>query len=115
VRDWRERWAHAASSGSVGDRTVRDETAEQTAREIETEIAEDALWRVILFNDEVHTFNEVIVQLQLATGCSQARAEALTWRVHTHGQAVVHEDDFEGCFRVQQVLRRIELITEIRG
>jgi hypothetical protein len=35
--------------------------------------------KVILYNDDWHTFEEVIVQLMKATGCSRERAEALTW------------------------------------
>ncbi len=45
--------------------------------------------KVILYNDDWHTFEEVIVQLMKATGCSRERAEALTWEVHTRGQLPV--------------------------
>jgi ATP-dependent Clp protease adaptor protein ClpS len=75
----------------------------------------DAPWRVILYNDEVHTFDEVIFQLMKATGCSLSEAKALTWKVHTEGKAAVYEGSFEECFRVQGVLREIQLITEIQG
>ena len=75
----------------------------------------DALWRVILFNDDVHTFEEVIHQLTFATSCSSSHAERLAWEVHTRGKAVVFDGQFEECFRVQSVLREIELITELRG
>jgi ATP-dependent Clp protease adaptor protein ClpS len=72
-------------------------------------------WRVILFNDEVHTFDEVIRQIVIAIDCSVARAEALAWQVHTKGKANVFDGGFEACFRVQSILRDIELITELRG
>lgn len=75
----------------------------------------DEPWRVILFNDEVHTFQEVITQLVKATGCTEARAEQLAWQVHTRGKACVYEGEFEECFEVQGVLREIQLITEIQG
>lgn len=75
----------------------------------------DKPWRVILFNDEVHTFDEVIGQLVKATGCSPTRAEQLAWQVHTRGKASVYEGEFEECFEVQTVLREIQLITEIQG
>lgn len=75
----------------------------------------DAPWRVILFNDEVHTFDEVIHQIIKATGCSAAKAEELAWRVHTQGKAAVYEGSFEECFRVQGILREIQLVTEIEG
>ncbi len=72
-------------------------------------------WRVILFNDEIHTFEEVILQLVKAIGCSTAQAEKHAWTVHTRGKANVYEGEFEACFRVQGVLREIQLITEIQG
>lgn len=75
----------------------------------------DKPWRVILYNDEIHSFDEVIVQLIKATGCSTSRAEELAWRVHTQGKANVFEGSFEECFRVQGVLREIQLVTEIEG
>jgi len=89
------------------------------APEVDVEDAEktrlDAPWRVILYNDDIHTFDEVIFQLMKATGCSLPEAEALTWKVHTEGKAAVYEGSFEECFRVQGVLREIQLITEIQG
>jgi ATP-dependent Clp protease adaptor protein ClpS len=72
-------------------------------------------WRVILYNDDVHSFEEVIMQLIKATGCSTSHAERKAWEVHTRGKANVFEGDFEECFRVQSVLREIQLVTEIEG
>lgn len=72
-------------------------------------------WRVILYNDEIHTFEEVIVQLMKATGCSAEQAERHAWTVHTEGKDRVYEGEFEECFRVQGVLREIQLVTEIEG
>lgn len=75
----------------------------------------DNPWRVILYNDEIHTFDEVILQLIKATGCSTSHAEGKAWEVHTRGKANVFEGSFEECFRVQGVLREIQLVTEIEG
>lgn len=69
--------------------------------------------RVILFNDEVHTFEEVIGQIIKATGCSRGKAEALTWEVHTKGKAAVYEGSLEECLRVSGVLEEIALHTMI--
>ncbi len=79
------------------------------------ETKEDHPWRVILFNDDIHTFDEVIRQLIKATGCSTSKAEKLAWEVHSKGKACVYEGTFEECFRVQGVLREIQLVTEIEG
>lgn len=75
----------------------------------------DEPWSVILFNDEVHTFEEVIGQLIKATGCSRGKAEDLAWTVHSEGKATVYEGSFEECFEVQSILKEIQLITEIQG
>ena len=72
-------------------------------------------WRVIVYNDEVHTFEEVIVQLIKATGCSAEQAEQHAWTIHKEGKDCVYEGDFEDCFRVQGILREIQLVTEIEG
>ena len=69
--------------------------------------------RVLLFNDEVHTFDEVINQIIKATGCPQAKAEALTWEVHTRGKAMVFEGPMKDCIRVSGVLEEISLHTQI--
>jgi len=85
----------------------------QTAEETEERIKSP--WRVILYNDEIHTFDEVIRQVVKATGCSVKQAEKHAWTVHTEGKDCVYEGEFEECFRVQGVLREIQLVTEIEG
>ena len=69
--------------------------------------------KVILFNDEVHTFDEVIGQIIKATRCDQSRAEALTWEVHNAGKACVYEGEITRCVEVSHVLEEIELMTQI--
>ena len=68
---------------------------------------------VILFNDEWHTFEEVINQIIKATGCSRSRAEDLTFDVHNKGKALVYEGEFTDCLRVSQILEEIALHTQI--
>jgi len=69
--------------------------------------------RVILFNDELHTFEEVIGQIIKATGCDLSTAEALTWEVHNTGKAMVFEGEVPKCMRVSSVLEEIDLMTHI--
>lgn len=75
----------------------------------------DLPWRVILYDDDVHTFDEVIAQIMKATGVSLAKAEKLTWQVHNEGKAMVYEGEFEKCLMVDSVLKEIQLISEIKG
>lgn len=72
-------------------------------------------WRVILYDDDVHTFDEVIDQLIKALGCNKSHAEELTYKVHNEGKAAVYEGSFEECFEVNGVLKEIQLVTEIKG
>lgn len=69
--------------------------------------------RVILFNDSIHTFEQVISQLIKAIRCSSTRAEELANEVHNKGKAAVYEGDLEECLRVSSVLEEIALHTEI--
>jgi ATP-dependent Clp protease adaptor protein ClpS len=81
--------------------------------ESEEDIAEQEPAKVILFNDEVHTFDEVIGQLMKATHCTSERAEALAWEVHTRGKAVVFVGELPRCMEVSGILEEIELMTQI--
>ena len=89
------------------------EVAEEVVQLEETRT--DRPWVVLLYNDDIHTFDEVIHQLVKATACSLKEAEAHAWTVHTKGKATVYQDEMESCLRVQSILREIELITEVRG
>jgi ATP-dependent Clp protease adaptor protein ClpS len=46
-------------------------------------------YNVILLNDEEHTFEYVIELLMKLFGHAQPVAEALTWRIHLTGRAIV--------------------------
>jgi ATP-dependent Clp protease adapter protein ClpS len=69
--------------------------------------------KVVLFNDEIHTFDEVITQLVKATHCTGAAAEALAMEVHTNGKAVVYSGELPRCMEVSGILEEIKLMTQI--
>jgi len=69
--------------------------------------------RAILFNDEVHTFDEVINQLIKALRCDHAKAEALTWEVHNTGKSCVYTGELTRCLEITRILEEIELMTQI--
>jgi ATP-dependent Clp protease adapter protein ClpS len=77
----------------------------------ETKIQEPA--RAILFNDEVHTFDEVINQIIKAVKCDRTKAEALTWEVHNTGKSCVYTGDLTRCLEITHVLEEIQLMTQI--
>lgn len=75
----------------------------------------DTPWRLILYDDDIHTFDEVINQLIKALGCTVSEAEEMTLTVHKEGKATVYEGSFEDCLNINSVLQEIQLITEIKG
>ena len=91
------------------------ETEEKVVTEEESESRLQEPWKVILFNDEIHSFDEVILQLIKAIGCSDADAEAIALEAHFKGKAVAYAGSFSKCFKVMGVLREIQLVVEIEG
>ena len=69
--------------------------------------------KVILFNDDVHTFDEVISQVIKAIHCDHQTAESLVHEVHSNGKAVVYSGDVHQCVEVSGVLEEIMLMTQI--
>jgi ATP-dependent Clp protease adaptor protein ClpS len=84
---------------------------EQPVQEEEVKIQEPA--KVVLFNDEVHTFEEVIGQLIKAIKCTESKAEALAWEVHSKGRAIVYSGEMIKCVEVSSILEEIALLTQI--
>ena len=91
--------------------------ASQEALEVELleNTGVDTPWFVVLFNDEVHAFDEVVIQVMRAAGCSLQRAAEVTLQAHTAGKADAYAGPFEECLRVGSVLGEIGLLTEIKG
>lgn len=69
--------------------------------------------KVILFNDDIHTFEEVIAQLIKAIRCARSKAEALAWEVHNTGRAIVFSGEMPRCVEVSSILEEIQLMTQI--
>jgi ATP-dependent Clp protease adaptor protein ClpS len=76
-------------------------------------VLEDFISRVFLYNDNYHTFPEVIVQVRKAVGCSKNEGEAVAWEVHTRGLALVYEGEMMDCLKVSSVLEEIALHTQV--
>jgi ATP-dependent Clp protease adaptor protein ClpS len=69
--------------------------------------------RVILYNDEWHTFDEVIVQLIKAIKCSFEKARDFAFEVHVKGKAIVYSGSMNECLKVSSILEEIGLNTQI--
>jgi len=70
-------------------------------------------WRVVLYNDDVHTIDEVVLQVQKATGKNQDEAHRITMEAHNKGRAVAFRGDRARCQKVAGVLRQIRLQVEV--
>lgn len=81
--------------------------------EFEEDLSVTLACRVLLFNDDWHTFDEVINQIIKATKCSFETARSLTFEVHVKGKAVVFSGDMRECLEVSSVLQEIGLHTQI--
>ncbi|MBT8377963.1 MAG: ATP-dependent Clp protease adaptor ClpS [Ignavibacteria bacterium] len=69
--------------------------------------------RVLLFNDDWHSFDEVIIQLIKATKCSFEEAKHMTFEVHVKGKAIVFNGTVADCIKVSGVLEEIALHTQV--
>ncbi len=80
-------------------------------------IEEDAAialpFSVTLFNDDYHTFDEVIDQLIKAIKCPFTQARSYAFEVHVKGKAVVYKGDLQNCLKVSSILEEIGLHTQV--
>lgn len=67
---------------------------------------------VILYNCDCHNFDEVIHQVQIATGCGQASAEQIAEEAHRRGRAIAYTGETRECERAAGILRSIGLQVE---
>lgn len=66
-------------------------------------------WNVHLLNDDWHAFEEVVLQVAKATGCTFEQAFEITFEAHTYGEAVCFTGPRGKCEGVASVLREIDL------
>ncbi len=69
--------------------------------------------RVILFNDDWHTFDEVINQLIKAIHCTFEKAREHAFEVHVKGKSIVFIGSMKDCLKVSSILEEIALTTQI--
>lgn len=69
--------------------------------------------RVVLFNDSVHTFDDVAKQLMKAIRCTYQKGLGLANVVHNTGSAVVYKGHVERCEAVVMVLEEIRLKAKV--
>lgn len=83
--------------------------------ELESETTVGTEYRVFLFNDNHHTFDEVIIQLIKAINCSFNKARSYAFEVHVKGKSMVFSGSMQACLKVSSILEEIALHTQIVG
>jgi ATP-dependent Clp protease adaptor protein ClpS len=101
-----------SSSGNRWTGSLPTPVTKPTEQSFEPDLLD--AYRVVLFNDEEHSFDEVIEQIIKAVGCSRQKAEKHTWEVHTRGRSIVFAGTMPLCLRVSSILEEIALKTEIQ-
>ena len=81
--------------------------------DVDEEITVGLECRVVLFNDDWHTFDEVIFQLIKAINCNYEKARAHAFEVHVKGRSIVFNGQMKDCLKVSSVLEEIALTTQI--
>jgi len=69
--------------------------------------------KVVLYNDDWHTFDEVIFQLIKAVQCPLQKARDFAFEVHFKGKAIVFSGDLVQCLKVSSILEEIALHTQV--
>ncbi len=77
-----------------------------------TDINVNVLRRLFIYNSN-HFWDDVILQLQKATGFDTQQCEQIAVIAHTAGKAVVKSGEFEELKKINDVLKEINLITKI--
>ena len=81
--------------------------------EIDESTTTTFLSSVIVYNDDWHTFDEVIVQLIKATNCTFEKARSQAFEIHIKGSCVVYKGRMNTCLKVSSILEEIALRTQI--
>ncbi len=81
--------------------------------EIEEKVSIQTSYHVLLYNDDIHTFDEVINQLIKAIHCSFEKARDIAFEVHTKGKALVFSGSLTECLKISSILEEIALHTQI--
>ena len=81
--------------------------------DLDTRRSEQEGYIVIVYDNDKNTWDEVVMILQKATGCTQQEAEIETWEVDNLGKSVVHHGGQEECNRAAGIIRTIGIRVEV--
>lgn len=78
-----------------------------------TDIETPVVRKLVLYNSN-HIWEHVILQLKKATGFDIIQCEQIAVIAHTKGKAVVKSGKTDELVRINNVLKEINLVTEIQ-
>ena len=70
-------------------------------------------FRVILYDDDWHIFEDVIDQVMKACECDKVKAIEITLDAHSKGRVVCYKGGRGKCRKVAKILREIRLQCEV--
>ncbi|KAG9290597.1 hypothetical protein G9A89_011560 [Geosiphon pyriformis] len=77
---------------------------------------ENISFAVVLWNDEHHSFNEVIEQVRLVTSCTESEAKRIAERVDSYGRDIVEfSEDIPRLLDIARKISAIGLAVTIRS
>lgn len=70
-------------------------------------------WKVVVYNNDHNTYDEVVFILMVATQCSVEEAELETWEIDHLGKSTVHYSGKEECERVGEIIASIGIEVRV--
>ena len=83
---------------------LSEDTCVEEDVDIKKDEKKDRVWKVILWNDDVNTFDHVINTLQTVCQHSVEQAEQCAWIIHTKGKCDVKSGEKEKMISVKRLL-----------
>ncbi len=81
--------------------------------ETEDDVAVGLPYKVVLYNDDWHSFDDVIAQIIKAVKCGYEEARGFAFEAHVKGKTVVYSGELNSCLKVSSILEEISLHTQI--
>jgi ATP-dependent Clp protease adapter protein ClpS len=74
---------------------------------------EDRGWNVTVYDNDYNTYEEVMMILMAATGCSAQEAYIEAWEVDHLGKSVVHVSSQDDCRIAASIISEIGIQVEV--
>lgn len=95
---------------SAKTETKIDTDIEKLCQEIEKN---DKPFKLVLFNDEHHSFGQVVKQVKKAVKCTAQQAMGFTMEAHKKGEAIILTASEDECNKARKVLEEIDLGCDV--